>query len=73
MGKEPAINVMIRRTQTVYEKKIPYRYWTTNRRRNIDRNRMGYKRRKDTTSFRCALGPEAKHLIPNRTKVKSTK
>ena len=44
-------------------KNIRYRHWTTIQRKNKDWNRMGWKRRKNTTRFFSALGPVATHQL----------
>ena len=53
--KNQQLSTMVRTIQTMYEKKLRYRYRTTNQRRNDERNRMGCNRRKDTTRLSSSI------------------
>ena len=61
--KNLQLSTMVRAIQKIY-KKIRYRYWTTNERRNIDPNQMGYKRRRDTRRISCNV---TRSNTPNNT------
>ena len=62
---------MVETIQTIYEKKVRNRYWTTNLGRNNDRNRMEYSRRKDKKiSLGAGTGSNTQNnaiRIPNLT------
>ena len=56
---------MDRTTYTKYKKQIWQRHWTNNHKRNHYRNKMGQKRRWNTT--RTPLGTGSRSITPNNT------
>ena len=60
-GKNLQLPTMVRTIKTINEKKIRYRYWAANQRRNNERNRKGGKKETIQQDFLWALGLETTH------------